>query len=99
MANVPLASLHCLRSELTSCSPGQIETNDQLSFWSLLYNVKQQDPTLCRICLDEQPLDALVSVCLCAGSMKYVHRHCIQCWLNKRINEQEETEGPVSLAC
>ena len=45
------------------------------------------DQKTCRICLetDETPDDVLIAPCRCSGTMKYVHRKCLQEW---RAQEQ-----------
>lgn len=35
---------------------------------------------LCRICFEDASLNDLISPCLCAGTSKYVHRHCLERW-------------------
>ncbi|KAI9018267.1 hypothetical protein DFJ74DRAFT_676522 [Hyaloraphidium curvatum] len=39
-----------------------------------------EDTATCRICLDDAPLSLLVSPCACRGSMKHVHRACLDRW-------------------
>jgi hypothetical protein len=40
------------------------------------------DNNSCRICLDNENLfsNPLISPCLCKGSMKYIHRECLNSW-------------------
>ena len=40
----------------------------------------------CRICLDEDDVANLISPCRCNGSVKYVHRDCIQTWIRSTEN-------------
>lgn len=43
---------------------------------------------ICRICHCESEPDApLMSPCLCAGSMKYVHQTCLQKWIKSSENK------------
>ncbi|ORX55045.1 hypothetical protein DM01DRAFT_1407093 [Hesseltinella vesiculosa] len=37
-------------------------------------------PTICKICLEKDDLDALISPCKCSGSIKYVHPGCMRSW-------------------
>lgn len=39
----------------------------------------------CRICLDSNPVDQLVSPCLCRGSQGYVHLSCLQEWIMRTV--------------
>ncbi|CAL5338634.1 unnamed protein product [Camellia sinensis] len=38
----------------------------------------------CRICQDEDEDSNMETPCSCCGSLKYVHRRCIQRWCNKK---------------
>jgi RING-variant domain len=40
----------------------------------------------CRICLEEEDETSMIAPCLCKGSMKWVHRSCLDEW---RRNEQD----------
>ena len=42
----------------------------------------------CRICKETQPRDGLFSPCDCRGSMKYVHRDCLEEWRVKTTSEE-----------
>jgi E3 ubiquitin-protein ligase DOA10 len=35
----------------------------------------------CRICLEEDELDKLMSPCKCSGTSKYVHKYCLNKWI------------------
>lgn len=36
----------------------------------------------CRICLENNSEEELISICGCKGSIKYVHKSCIESWIN-----------------
>ncbi|KAJ9563783.1 hypothetical protein OSB04_008943 [Centaurea solstitialis] len=38
----------------------------------------------CRICQEEDSIDALETPCACNGSLKYAHRKCVQHWCNEK---------------
>ncbi|XP_071703403.1 uncharacterized protein [Rutidosis leptorrhynchoides] len=38
----------------------------------------------CRICQEEDSIDALETPCSCNGSLKYAHRKCVQHWCNEK---------------
>lgn len=40
----------------------------------------QQDLKQCRICFDDNDQRNLISPCLCSGSSKYIHKHCLEEW-------------------
>ncbi|CAD8140026.1 unnamed protein product [Paramecium pentaurelia] len=40
------------------------------------------NPT-CRICLEQDSLDKLISPCNCDGTIKYIHMDCLKTWLLK----------------
>lgn len=45
----------------------------------------------CRICLGEEDDEGnkLISPCKCAGTTKYIHKECLQEWLNsKRVTRE-----------
>lgn len=37
----------------------------------------------CRICYDQEPMDNLITPCHCKGSIAYVHRKCLERWINQ----------------
>lgn len=43
---------------------------------------------LCRICFAENNTseNPLISVCKCAGSLKYIHLECLRTWLSRKEN-------------
>ena len=41
----------------------------------------------CRICLEEDELNNLISPCLCKGTLKYVHKNCLNEWRIVSNNE------------
>jgi hypothetical protein len=40
----------------------------------------------CRICLDNDNTDDIISPCLCSGSSAYVHRTCLNKWRSENAN-------------
>lgn len=50
----------------------------------------EKDPLIkmaeCRICQEEDPIHNLESPCACNGSLKFVHRRCVQRWCNEKGN-------------
>lgn len=42
----------------------------------------------CRICMEAEPVGSLVSPCRCRGTMKYVHRECLQKWRATSSNQR-----------
>ena len=42
----------------------------------------------CRICLEKDNIEDMISPCLCRGSCKYIHRECLHKWfeLSDNIN-------------
>ena len=40
----------------------------------------------CRICLDNDNPDDIISPCLCSGSSAYVHRKCLNDWRSATIH-------------
>lgn len=50
---------------------------------------QQQKKTLakgaeCRICLSSEQSESFVQPCLCDGSLKYAHLHCLKSWVHER---------------
>jgi hypothetical protein len=43
-------------------------------------------PLQCRICLDDDEMQNLVSPCNCSGTSKYIHPHCLTIWRNQNID-------------
>eukprot|EP00993_Chasmostoma_nieuportense_P000278 NODE_1258_length_1579_cov_53.567493_g1188_i0.p1 GENE.NODE_1258_length_1579_cov_53.567493_g1188_i0~~NODE_1258_length_1579_cov_53.567493_g1188_i0.p1 ORF type:complete len:512 (+),score=102.00 NODE_1258_length_1579_cov_53.567493_g1188_i0:8-1543(+) len=46
----------------------------------------ENEDDICRICRSSEPASDLFSPCKCSGSMKYVHRACLQEWRSKTTN-------------
>lgn len=44
----------------------------------------------CRVCLEEDSIDSLTQPCLCAGTMQYVHPHCLQTWITEKGSKRCE---------
>lgn len=42
--------------------------------------------SICKICLEEDIKENLISPCLCSGNIKYVHKICIDNWRNQNLN-------------
>lgn len=39
-----------------------------------------QHPPSCRVCLDDHAPEQMIAPCKCAGSIKWVHRYCLDEW-------------------
>ena len=55
----------------------------------LIYSKTEEEPfATCRICLCEGQTQGnpLISVCECAGTMRYIHLECLQEWLRTRLD-------------
>ena len=50
---------------------------------SILYE-KNTDSTSCRICLEDDDQNNMITPCMCIGTSKYIHRSCLDQW---RISE------------
>lgn len=44
------------------------------------------NPT-CRICLETENPEEMISPCQCRGTQKYVHRYCLNQWREQHVNE------------
>ena len=44
----------------------------------------------CRICLEEDDIENLISPCLCRGTTKYIHEKCLNEW--RTLSENRENE-------
>ena len=47
-------------------------------------------PSTCRICLESSDEESLIAPCRCNGSSKFVHRHCLQRWIDVKKKKQCE---------
>lgn len=47
----------------------------------------------CRICHDKSPRQALITPCNCMGTVSWVHRNCLECWLTQSHNNRCELCG------
>lgn len=46
----------------------------------------QTTPSICRFCLESDNEEDLIVPCRCSGSMKFVHRYCLQEWRSQDVN-------------
>ncbi|CAG9328915.1 unnamed protein product [Blepharisma stoltei] len=53
----------------------------------------------CRICLNSSNDSALISPCMCSGSIKYVHSHCLQHWLKEKYPNRYKTMPIKTRGC
>ncbi|ORD93817.1 MARH6 [Enterospora canceri] len=57
----------------------------------------QTDTPTCRICYGEnEPQNALISPCLCKGSVKFIHEKCLRFW---RLHGKETKQFNVCEQC
>ena len=47
-------------------------------------------PITCRICLESSDEESLIAPCRCNGSSKFVHRDCLQQWIDVKKKKQCE---------
>ena len=77
----------CLQTANSSLPTGYNRISSEPCKHSLSSNKKSssEDGLCCRICHSVNDLEALVSPCLCTGSMKYVHESCLLNWLKSSV--------------
>ena len=46
----------------------------------------EENEMICRICLEGDDRECMIAPCLCSGSSKWVHRHCLDQW---RVNQED----------
>ena len=46
----------------------------------------QVESSICRFCLESDNKEDLIVPCRCSGSMKFVHRYCLQEWRSQDVN-------------
>ncbi|VDN52312.1 unnamed protein product [Dracunculus medinensis] len=44
---------------------------------------------MCKICYSEEPLDVWLTPCKCTGSIKWVHKSCLNFWMTKAPFQQQ----------
>ncbi|KAI7901199.1 uncharacterized protein BX663DRAFT_115545 [Cokeromyces recurvatus] len=47
---------------------------------------------MCKICLESDPINSLISPCQCKGSIKYVHPHCMARWRKALLRTGREND-------
>ena len=72
-------------------STSSIATHPLESSSSKIQPSPSSEINLCRICLEEDTPDKLISPCSCSGTQKYAHHDCIQRWISEK--------GPNALRC
>ncbi|CAG9326744.1 unnamed protein product [Blepharisma stoltei] len=75
------------KDDCSSDSSRNISTNSHLIPIKL---IKITSPAMCRICLDSEKSEDLISPCKCKGTQKFVHQECLKIWLlqSKRGNHE-----------
>ena len=46
----------------------------------------------CRICLEDENQHDMISPCFCRGTSKYVHRECLNRWIETNLNNEASTQ-------
>lgn len=49
---------------------------------------EEEDEKVCRICFGNEEDGKLISPCLCKGSMKYIHKTCLETWRKASTNKE-----------
>lgn len=49
----------------------------------------------CRICLDPEPIEDLITPCWCSGSMSHVHSRCLEEWISQTSNPENKVRCNV----
>ena len=49
----------------------------------------------CRICLEEDNIENMISPCLCRGHMKYIHRDCLNQWRALSLQQNNRNICPT----
>jgi hypothetical protein len=44
----------------------------------------------CRICLESEPVDDLITPCWCSGSMSHIHSKCLEEWISQTTNPENK---------
>lgn len=70
---------------MNECEELSIPINEEL----ILINdeEKEIENKLCRICLESDSIEQLISPCLCSGTSQYVHHECLSRWRTTTTNE------------
>jgi hypothetical protein len=50
----------------------------------------------CRICLEDDEINNLISPCLCDGYMKYVHSSCLDQWIFSQMNDNFSEDSIIT---
>jgi len=54
--------------------------------------LKYDDKRECRICQDQEPDDDLIDPCKCSGSIKFIHKKCLEEWVTYRTKIGDKSE-------
>ncbi|KAL3869576.1 hypothetical protein ACJMK2_042244 [Sinanodonta woodiana] len=72
-----------------NCSAKQDVLSDSIPF----QNKAKGDIYQCKYCTEESnDKDCLITPCRCSGSLRYVHKHCLETWIRVRSKGKSETE-------
>ncbi|KAL3869649.1 hypothetical protein ACJMK2_042314 [Sinanodonta woodiana] len=87
--NLLCSSKHDTTKTEDNCSAKQDVVSDSIPFQN---NVKG-DMYQCKYCAQESnDKDCLITPCRCSGSLRYVHKHCLETWLRVRSKGSSETQ-------
>ena len=58
-------------------------------------NTNQDEIDTCRICLEDDNIEKMISPCLCRGTNKYVHIDCLNQWRTLSYSDDSATKCPT----
>jgi len=54
---------------------------------SAIYNASKVSFNFCRFCFEGDTKEILISPCHCSGSVGFIHKSCVEKWLNERLKD------------
>ncbi|VVU95771.1 RING-variant domain [seawater metagenome] len=53
-----------------------------------LPTINEDNEQICRICLESDYPEEFISPCVCSGTQKYVHKHCLNTWRYQDVDSE-----------
>ena len=73
------------RNDVKNVVCSKITTTETTVIYIAAGDNSELESDVCRICHSSDEVEALISPCLCTGSVKFVHHICLMSWLQRAV--------------
>lgn len=87
----------CIKTLIVSEFDPRDEEDEEMQKLTKRVQTDENLSKMCRICLDSDNSEALISPCACKGFQKFVHQNCLKTWLVR--NDSFDTQFTMCEVC